>query len=113
MSPAFSLQARMIVQLNGENFLGPGRIELLEKIKSTGSISEASRLMGMSYRKALHVIDRMNQVYGHDLVQTWKGGAEKGGAKITEMGEILIARYQEVCLKIHRLLTLEEPHFNP
>ncbi len=46
------VRTRVVIQLDEENFPGPGRIELLEKIREHASISQAAAGMGMSYRKA-------------------------------------------------------------
>jgi molybdate transport system regulatory protein len=41
--------------------LGPGKIVLLETIRDTGSISQAGRSLGMSYRRAWLLVDDMNR----------------------------------------------------
>ena len=40
------------IDLPSGNRIGPGKIALLEAIRSTGSISAAARSIGMSYRRA-------------------------------------------------------------
>ena len=45
--------------------IGPGKIRLLEAIDRTGSISQAGRTLGMSYRRAWLLIDDMNQCFRH------------------------------------------------
>lgn len=105
------IKTRIIVQLNGENILGPGRIELLEKIQSTGSISEAAREMGISYRKAIQLINHINEHSGQEAVLTWKGGPEHGGARLSPWGENLIRRYKSLTDKVNNLLSAEEASF--
>ena len=41
--------------------IGPGKIALLEAIRSTGSISAAARSIGMSYRRAWLLVEELNR----------------------------------------------------
>ncbi len=69
---------RLVFQLHFdvENRLGPGKIELLEKIEDTGSISAAGRAMNMSYRRAWLLVDALNRTFRAPVVATRLGGAE-------------------------------------
>lgn len=40
------------IDIDGQKFFGLGRAQLLKQIDATGSIAEAARRMGMSYKKA-------------------------------------------------------------
>lgn len=46
------IRGRIWLTVAGKNMLGRGRVELLEKIGTTGSISQAARAMKMSYKAA-------------------------------------------------------------
>jgi molybdate transport system regulatory protein len=46
---------RLRVELGSGRALGPGKIQLLEAIDKTGSISEAGRRLGMSYLRSRSV----------------------------------------------------------
>jgi|JI10StandDraft_1071094.scaffolds.fasta_scaffold120838_3 molybdate transport system regulatory protein len=76
--------------------LGRGKIELLEQIRATGSISAAGRAMGMSYRRAWLLADSMNQAFGAPVVETAQGGERGGGAKLSALGEALIDRFRRM-----------------
>ncbi|MBL8705854.1 MAG: LysR family transcriptional regulator [Rhodospirillales bacterium] len=76
--------------------LGRGKIELLEQIRATGSISAAGRAMGMSYRRAWLLADSMNQAFGTPVVETAQGGERGGGAKLSALGEALIDRFRRM-----------------
>ena len=43
--------------------LGPGKIDLLEAIQETGSISGAGRHLGLSYRRAWDMVAVMNDCF--------------------------------------------------
>jgi molybdate transport system regulatory protein len=76
--------------------LGPGKAELLEAIRATGSISAAARAMHMSYRRAWLLVDVMNRCFSAPLVQGAAGGQKGGGAHLTVTGERVLALFREM-----------------
>ena len=82
--------------------MGPGRADLLTLIAQTGSIAEAGRQMKMSYRRAWALVESMNASFSTALVETSKGGAERGGARLTKLGETLLAAYRELEVTNHK-----------
>ena len=60
-NPNLSLKATLRIFGEEIPFFGPGRLQLLEHIESTGSISQAAKNMGMSYKKAWKMISSMNE----------------------------------------------------
>lgn len=78
----------------GKAMLGPGKVELLEKIDETGSISAAGRSMGMSYKRAWMLVETMNAMFAEPLVESSRGGAEGGGAALTEAGRKVAELYR-------------------
>lgn len=78
---------------NGER-LGPGKVELLERIRAEGSIAAAGRAMGMSYKRAWELVDSLNRMFCEPVALTRLGGERGGGARLTPFGEGLIARYR-------------------
>ena len=76
--------------------IGPGKIRLLEAIDRTGSISQAGRSLGMSYRRAWLLIDDMNQCFRHAVVSAKPGGSQGGGAVLTEFGAELVRDYRAI-----------------
>ena len=84
------------VDFGPERAIGPGKIRLLEAIGKTGSISQAGRSLDMSYRRAWLLVDDMNQCFRQPVVTTQPGGAQGGGAVLTEFGLDLIAKYRSI-----------------
>ena len=76
--------------------VGPGKIRLLEAIDRTGSISQAGRSLGMSYRRAWLLIDDMNQCFRDTVVNARPGGSQGGGAVLTEFGAELVRDYRAI-----------------
>ena len=76
--------------------LGPGKAELLERIGHTGSIAAAGRQMKMSYTRAWGLVEAMNRDFATPLVRSAKGGAEGGGAVLTDLGKEVLRRYRRM-----------------
>jgi len=89
-------QVRIKVRI-GDDAIGPGKIRLLELVDSEGGISAAGRQMGLSYRRAWHLIDTLNTVLGEPVIETSVGGEGGGGAQLTDTGRELITRYGDAC----------------
>ena len=66
------------------------RIEVLRCVAQGGSISQAARETGISYKAAWQAIDTLSNLSGRMLVDRTVGGAGGGGAQITEHGEQLL-----------------------
>lgn len=76
--------------------LGPGKIDLLEAVGRTGSISAAGRDLGMSYRRAWLLVDAVNRLFKEPVVVASAGGAHGGGAELTDLGRALVAAYRRI-----------------
>ena len=84
------------VTLSGAAYVGPGRADLLEGIARTGSIADAAKGMGMSYKRAWSLVQALNDGFGEPLVETSRGGAGQGGTHLTAAGEEVLARYRDM-----------------
>ena len=91
-----TLGARLRIVLEPDVAIGPGKADLLEGIRETGSIAGAGRRMGMSYKRAWYLVETMNRCFKHPLVAASKGGRSGGGAKLTELGQEVLARYRRM-----------------
>lgn len=87
---------RVRILIGSATALGPGKVDLLEAIAESGSISAAARAMGMSYRRAWLLVDTMNRCFKENLVTTATGGRGGGGARITDVGIEVLRRYREM-----------------
>lgn len=76
--------------------IGPGKIELLEKIAACGSISAAGRAMDMSYRRAWELVEDLNGIFARPVVEAQTGGRRGGGAVLTPFGLALVAHYRAI-----------------
>lgn len=98
------ISGRFWLKRGEQPFLGHGRIELLERIAETGSISQAARAMGMSYKAAWDAVDAMNNLADEPLVRRSTGGRHGGGTQLTEHGRQLITVYKAAEQEYQRFL---------
>ena len=73
---------------------GPGKAELMTRIRETGSVSAAAAAMGMSYRRAWGLVAEVNKAFRAPLVEMSRGGEGGGGARLTKEGEAVLASYR-------------------
>jgi molybdate transport system regulatory protein len=69
---------------------GPGRAEIIENIARWGSLQNAAKKMGISYRAAWGRIKKTEEVLGHKLIEK-----NSGGYQLTEFGLKLHDMYRQ------------------
>ena len=89
-----NLDGRLWLTSTGATAIGHGRVELLERIQASGSISQAARDMGMSYKAAWDAVEGMNNTSHEPLVERSAGGRHGGGTRLTPQGTRLIEVYR-------------------
>ncbi len=107
----FKVNGRLWIESDKDRFLGPGRIELLQKIQEFGSISKAAAAMGMSYKKAWDLVASMNQQARQPFVVSQTGGKKGGGALVTEVGQEAINQYLALQKRFQAFLQQESNSF--
>jgi molybdate transport system regulatory protein len=90
------IRFRLRVTRGADIALGPGKIDLLEAIARTGSITSAARSLSMSYRRAWLLVDTMNRCFGTPVVDATKGGKRGGGTRLTAAGIEAVRRYRRI-----------------
>jgi molybdate transport system regulatory protein len=98
-----ALTVRFRVDIGRRCSVGIGKIELLEGIALTGSLSQAARRMRMSYRRAWLLLADLNKSFDGPVVHTSTGGRGGGGAVLTPFGERLVAGYRKLEAKVFPL----------
>lgn len=81
------------------------RLDILRRIGQVGSISQAARGAGVSYKAAWQAIDTLSNLAGLPLVEKLVGGAGGGGARLTDAGRKLLdaaERMQQARLQVLR-----------
>ncbi len=90
------IRSKLWVEIDGEPVFGRGRRFLLQAIDKYGSISQASREINISYRKAWSYINVMEERLGLKLVERQAGGKNGGGATLTDEAREFIKRYERM-----------------
>lgn len=92
----WAVGVRLWIDRRGHTVLGQGRAELLEAIGQQRSITAAAKAVGMSYRKAWMLVQAVNEAAGESLVEAAVGGAQGGGARLTDRGRYALDVYRQV-----------------
>jgi molybdate transport system regulatory protein len=100
---------RVWMERAGRAVLGDGRLELLEAIDRTGSISEAARQMRMSYRHAWLLVQDMNEGAGEPMVTAATGGKRGGGAMLTDRGRWAVDTFRDLREQVQRTASSVAP----
>jgi molybdate transport system regulatory protein len=80
---------------DGQFFVGPRYIRLLEAVDVAGTIRGACDSTDMSYRTCINRIRQMERTLGAPILQISRGGSDHGGAKLTPLARRLILVYHE------------------
>lgn len=106
------LRVRYWIYLDGDKFFGLGRAQLLKHIHESGSISNAAKAMGMSYKKAWAMVDDMNTKGTEPYVIAKKGGQKGGGTELTEAGKKMVESYDNLNRKLAAVIEEEKDILN-
>ena len=90
LSPSWSLSNEANETLGAELFL------LLDLIHRTGTLAEAAKQTGISYRHAWNLVNHWKTFFGSNLVTFTRGK----GASLTELGEKLLWAEQRVSARV-------------
>jgi molybdate transport system regulatory protein len=107
------MRTHLRILLDNEIAFGPGKADLLEAIRETGSISAAGKQLGMSYRRAWLLVDAMNRCFRLPLVNTATGGTAGGGATLSAAGEEVLRRYRTLEVNVNKITDSAFAEFKP
>ena len=79
------------LDIEGDMFMGLGRVQLLERIDRYGSLNKAAASMGMSYRAAWGRMKKTEAMLGKALVE--KTGPRKE-FRLTDFGYVVIRNFR-------------------
>jgi len=101
------IKSRIWIELDGEEFLGEGKIKLLKAIEETGSLSKAAKTINISYKKAWHLIDSVNKTSKKPVTINSIGGKGGGGTELTPYAKSLIIAFDEMNQKCWEFLDVQ------
>ena len=91
----------------GHRFFGNGPMRLLQLIGETGSLRGAAQQMGLSYSKALRLVQHAEKELGFALTCKTIGGRGGGGSTLTAEARQFLERYEayrDACVQTSRKL---------
>jgi molybdate transport system regulatory protein len=108
----FSICGNMWIEKEGECFLGPGRIVLLNNIWKEGSINAAAKKSGISYQHAWKVLEQMNRLSPLPVMVPHRGGKDGGGSKFTPYGIRLVTNVNQIDEQFREFLVMINSEFD-
>ncbi len=91
---SISIGGKHWLNVQGKPLFGEGRMELLKAVRDLGSILQASRALGIQYKRAWVMIHDAEERVGARLVESGRGGAGGGGTRISRLAERLLELWE-------------------
>lgn len=91
-----SVEGSIWIYVGGDRLGGDDRVELLRAVEEHGSITQAAKAFGLSYKAAWDAIHKMNELSRTPLIERAVGGKGGGSTHLTDHGRRLIDRYEKV-----------------
>ena len=101
---AAQAKTKIWLELGGRFMIGDGGLRLLEGIGRHGSLAEAVRDIGWSYRHAWGYLRRAQVVLGAALIVTRAGKGAARGTTLTPAGRLLVERLRALRDRIDEAL---------
>jgi molybdate transport system regulatory protein len=103
---------RIWVDKDGQEIIGPGIYNILKTLEETGSIASAARKLGYSYKFIWTYIKKLEDVLGVPLVESRRGGKERGVTELTEVGKLLLNYYESMNRDVEQVAKTWEARFS-
>lgn len=87
-----TLRVHLWLESGGGMVFGLGRVQLLELVERLGSLNQAAKALGMSYRAAWGRIKRTEEALGEALLAKASG---RKGYELTPLAEMLLKEFAQ------------------
>ena len=88
--------AELWLDLGGQTLAGTRRVALLAEIARVGSITQAAKNVGLSYKGAWNAIEDMSNLAGEPLLDRAAGGKGGGFTRLPPRGDKLVRNFELV-----------------
>jgi len=92
VAAAPTLRVHLWLESGGGMVFGLGRVQLLELVERLGSLNQAAKALGMSYRAAWGRIKRTEEALGEPLLAKASG---RKGYELTPLAETLLREFAQ------------------
>ncbi|MCC6031624.1 MAG: winged helix-turn-helix domain-containing protein [Pyrobaculum sp.] len=106
------VKMRIWVDKDGQEIIGSGIYNILKTLEETGSIASAARKLGYSYKFIWTYIKKLEDVLGVPLVESRRGGKERGVTELTEVGKLLLSYYESMSKDVEQVAKTWEARFS-
>ena len=89
---------------NDGKAFGEGPYRVLKQIEKAGSLHQAAKDLGISYRKAWLIIQIVEKKLGFEFLERQVGGVAGGGSHITLSGKTFMRNYEKFRKDVEKLL---------
>lgn len=79
---------------DGIFLMGPNYLRFLRAVDETGTIREAGKAVGWSYRTCLNRVRRMERALGGPVLLTQRGGSAHGGSRLSPDAKRLVDGFE-------------------
>jgi molybdate transport system regulatory protein len=93
MKSHFPFSGPLWLLFGGRHLLEKNAIVLLQNVDKLGSITSAAKEVGVSYKTAWDLMDRINNLSSKPLVVTSTGGRHGGGCRLSDYGKKILDEY--------------------
>lgn len=90
------VKSKVWLEKDGELCFGSGKARILRAVAATGSLNQAARELGMSYRHAWTLMRVAEQRLGKPLLIRTRGGSGRGGAVLTDYAKDVLERFEQM-----------------
>ncbi len=97
-------RSKFWIEKDGQLVLSGWRVNLLEAIEETGSLTGAAEKMGVHYRRAWGKIREMEERLGFPLIVSQSGGTGGGGTELTPKAREYIRKYKRFSFGLQDLV---------
>jgi molybdate transport system regulatory protein len=97
-----NVEAALTFLVQGKSKVGAERIALLQAIGQTGSLSQAAKDLGLSYKGAWDAVKVMNNMLPNPVVVMQAGGRYGGESILTEDGRRMISAFTQLQAELGR-----------
>lgn len=104
VNPNLIVRSKVWLEADGQVVISTWRIELLEAIAQTGSLSEGALRLGVPYRTAWYKLRDAERALGFPLLVRQSGGRAGGGSHLTPAALDLIRRFRTITADVDSLV---------
>lgn len=107
IADAVNPRVKVWLELKGEYVFGHGLSQMLDAVRETGSIKEAAKSLGKSYRYVWGRIKQAEESIGETLVETHVGGAGVHRSDLTSRAQELLEAFYALRERMTEVLEKE------